>query len=420
MIHIESCINTMKTIRKIDTINTIAPIRKRVAAYARISIDPEHDSNSLSTQISYYSHLIQSNPAWVYVGVYADDGISGTSMKNRQEFLRMLEDADKGMIDIILTKSISRFARNTVDLLNTVRHLKDKGVSVRFEKENIDSMESSGEVLLTLLASFAQEEALSISANYQWAIDKKYEQGIILHNNVFGYVWDGKNLNLEPEEALIVRRIYDEYLSGKPTSNIIRDLNRDGYVTRRGYAFNKSTLHWILHNERYTGNTILRKKYRDDPLTKHSTMNYGAREKYYITDTNPAIVTIEEFERVQQMMAESTELGCYGRNANPRRLFSRRIKCMYCGSWYCRGSKAHREYNYWKCGLALKKGQVNCPEARLINEKALISLTSKILGSDDLSDEKLAQRLDFIEGDGNGRFIFHLKNGEIREECLEL
>lgn len=409
----------MKTIRKIETKNYNSPARKRVAAYARISIDPEHDSTSLNTQISYYSRFIQSNPAWEYAGVYADDGITGTSTKKREQFLRMIDDADKGLIDIILTKSISRFARNTVDLLNTVRHLKEKGVSVRFEKENIDSMDSSGEVLLTLLASFAQEEALSISANYQWAIDKKYEQGIILHNNVFGYKWDGKKLNLEPEEALVVRRIFDEYLSGKPTAHIIRDLNSDGYVTRMGYAFSKSTLHWILHNERYTGNTILRKKYRDDPLAKHSTMNYGARDKYYITDTNPAIVTINEFEKVQSMMAESTELGCYGRNANPRHLFSRRIKCSYCGSWYCRGSKAYKEYNYWKCGLALKKGQNQCPEARLINEKDLIALTCKVLGTNDLSDETLAQRLDFIEGNGNGRFIFHLKNGEIREECLK-
>lgn len=403
----------MKTIRKIEARNDIST-RKRVAAYARISVDPERNSNSLNAQISYYSRLIQSNPAWEYAGVYADDGVSGTCTRKRAEFNRMLQDADNGLIDIILTKSISRFARNTVDLLRAIRHLKDKGVSVCFEKEGIDTSSTDGELLLTLLASFAQEEALSISANYQWAIDKKYEQGIVLHNDVYGYCWTGEKLILEPEEAMIVRRIFDEYLSGKPTAHIIRDLNDDGHVTRRGCAFNKSTLHWILHNERYTGNTILRKKYRDDPLSKHSTMNYGQRDKYYVSDTNPAIVTMGEFNLVQKMMQESTELGCYGRNANPKHLFSRRIRCIHCGSWYCRGSKPHKAYNYWKCGLALKKGQSCCPEAHLVNEIDLINLTCSVLGVTELSEDMLDERLEYIEGGGEEGFVFHLKKKEAK------
>ena len=190
------------------------PSRKKVAAYARVSLETERLQHSLSAQISYYSELIQSNPEWEYAGVYADDGITGTK-STRAEFQRLLRDCEDGKIDIILTKSISRFARNTVDLLETVRHLKELGIEVRFEKERINSLSGDGEVMLTLLASFAQEEIVSLSNNVKWATQKRFQQG--LHNGrfqIYGYRWEGDQLVIHEEEAAIVRLIYDNFLNG--------------------------------------------------------------------------------------------------------------------------------------------------------------------------------------------------------------
>ena len=206
----------MRTIRKIEQSIPNLRQRKKVAAYARVSVESERMHHSLSAQVSYYSRLIQKNPEWEYAGVYADYGISGTGIKKRQEFQRMLEDVEKGRIDIILTKSIQRFSRNTVDLLNTVRHLKEIGVDVWFEKENIHTMSGEGELMLTILASFAQEESRSISDNIKWRFHKKFEQGIP-HAKflVYGYRWEHNTLVIQPEEAKIIRKIFDDYLSGK-------------------------------------------------------------------------------------------------------------------------------------------------------------------------------------------------------------
>ena len=178
------------------------PSRKKVAAYARVSMESERLQHSLSAQVSYYSSLIQQNPAWEYAGVYADDGITGTKINDRTEFNRMIADCEAGKIDIILTKSISRFARNTVDLLNAVRHLKDLGISVQFEKEHIDSLSEDGELMLKLLASFAQEEVWSLSDNVKWGTRKRFEKGIPNGRfQIYGYRWDGDHLVVEPEVA---------------------------------------------------------------------------------------------------------------------------------------------------------------------------------------------------------------------------
>ena len=204
---------------KISRIEPIVPAikpLKKVAAYARVSMQSERMMHSLSTQISYYSKIIQKNPDWEYAGVYADDFISGTNTVKRDEFKRMLSDCEAGKIDIILTKSISRFARNTVDLLETVRHLKSMGIEVRFEKENINSMSGDGELMLSILASFAQEESRSISENVKWGTQKRFEKGIPNGKfRIFGYRWEDDQLVIEPEEAEIVKRIFQNFLDGK-------------------------------------------------------------------------------------------------------------------------------------------------------------------------------------------------------------
>ncbi|MBQ2726233.1 MAG: recombinase family protein, partial [Clostridia bacterium] len=233
----------MRKIEKIEQKKPQIPTEKRVAAYARVSMESERLQHSLSVQISYYSDLIQKHPGWKYAGVYADDGITGTKLNAREEFNRMIADCEAGKIDIILTKSISRFARNTVDLLNTVRHLKDLGISVQFEKEHIDSLTEDGELMLTLLASFAQEEVRSLSDNVKWATRKRFEQGIPNGRfTVYGYRWEGDQLVIVPEEAAVVKRIYQDFLDGKSRLETERELAAEGITTRKGCRFVDSNL----------------------------------------------------------------------------------------------------------------------------------------------------------------------------------
>lgn len=259
----------MRTITKIEsTIPTIKK-RKKVAAYARISMESERMNHSLSTQISYYNNLIQKNPDWEFAGVYADNGISGTSTAKRDEFNRMIADAKQGKIDIILTKSIQRFARNTVDLLKAVRELKSLGIEVRFEKENINSLSGDGELMLSILASFAQEESRSISENVKWATRKRFEQGIPNGRfNVYGYRWEDNQLVIIPEEAEVVKRIFQNFLDGKSRLETERELESEGIRTRRGYVMRDSNIHNILTNITYTGNLLFQKEYIADPINK--------------------------------------------------------------------------------------------------------------------------------------------------------
>lgn len=225
----------MPNLRKIEAAIPTIREKKKVAAYARVSMQSERMLHSLSAQISYYSGLIQKNPDWEYVGVYADDFISGTNTVKRDEFKRMLEDCESRKIDIILTKSISRFARNTVDLLETVRHLKDLGIEVRFEKERINSMDGDGELMLSILASFAQEESRSISENVKWGIRKRMAEGIPNgRSRVYGYRWEGDGLVIVPEEAAVVRRIFQNFLDGKSRLETEREFADEGITTRDG------------------------------------------------------------------------------------------------------------------------------------------------------------------------------------------
>lgn len=266
----------MRKISKIERKIPQMPSRKKVAAYARVSMETERLHHSLSAQISYYSDLIQKHPDWEYVGVYADDGISGTRAESRTEFNRLLADCDAGKIDIVLTKSISRFARNTVDLLETVRHLKELGISVRFEKEHIDSLTEDGELMLTLLASFAQEESRSISENVKWGTRKRFEQGIPNGRfNIYGYRWEGDHLVIQPEEAAIVRLIFDNFLAGLSAETTEKQLAEMGVKSYKGQHFGNTSIRQILGNITYTGNLLFQKEYVADPISGKCKKNYG-------------------------------------------------------------------------------------------------------------------------------------------------
>ena len=223
----------MKKIIRMEPQEQALKPKKRVAAYARVSMESERLQHSLSAQISYYNEKIQKNPDWLFAGVYADDGISGTGTAKRDEFNRLIDDCNAGRIDLVLTKSISRFARNTVDLLETVRHLKDIGVEVWFERENIHSMDGDGEVMLSILASFAQEESRSISENVKWGTRKRFEKGIPNgHFRIYGYRWEGDELVPVPEEAAVVKRIFQNFLDGKSRLETEREFAAEGITTR--------------------------------------------------------------------------------------------------------------------------------------------------------------------------------------------
>ncbi|HGF0438087.1 TPA: recombinase family protein [Streptococcus agalactiae] len=288
----------MKQIKTIQAQKVTAIKRLKVAAYTRVS----HTSllQSLSNQVSHYSQLIQANPEWDYVGVYSDSAISGRSQAYRRDFQQLLEDCRKGKIDLILTKSISRFGRNTVELLETVRELKRLGISVRFEKEKIDTLTAEGELLLTLLASMAQEESQSISQNIRWRVKKRFEEGKpYIPQDIFGYRWNGDEYVIEPHEASIVRQVFEWYMEGLSAPKIAKRLDDRGGRTRLGNRFTKRVIYNMFDQEAYCGRLILQKTFRDQ-FGSRSILNDGQMAKYIVENAHEAIVTPEYFQLVNQ------------------------------------------------------------------------------------------------------------------------
>lgn len=278
--------------------------KKRVCAYARVSSEHEKQGESLENQISYYERYIKANPEYEFAGVFADRGISGT-IENRPWFKRMLELARQGDIDLIITKSISRFARNTAIMLQTVRELREIGVEVRFEKENINTLSGDGELMLTVLSSFAQEESKNVSDNLKWRVKKKFERGELIINTTrfLGYDKDDNgNLVINQNQAKVVKRIFNDYLEGKGVFTIAKELNADGISTVAGGRWHESTVLNILKNEKYKGDAILQKYYTPDHLKKGTVPNNGQVESYYIEDNHQPIVTKEMWEAVSVEM----------------------------------------------------------------------------------------------------------------------
>ncbi len=321
----------MATFRKIEQTIPRFKAKKRVAAYARVSMDVGNTMESLSTQISYYNALIQKNAEWEFAGVFSDGGISGTSIKNRTGFLELLEACENGKVDIVLVKSISRFARNTVDLLNTVRHLKAIGVEVRFEREGISTFSGDGELLLTLLASFAQAESESISQNEKWAIRKKFEQGIASPSNrCFGYDWDEKNgcCVINENEAVWVRYIYKRYLDGASLQSIKKEMADKDVRGRRGEPLGRTTIRRILSSEVYVGDLLLQRYYT--PQIGKRALNKGEVPQYLVSDAHEALISREDFEKVQKIIKErAIQADNYGYQTH---YFTGKVKCGKCGA----------------------------------------------------------------------------------------
>ena len=394
------------------------PSRKMVAAYARVSMESERLQHSLSAQVSYYSSLIQQNPAWEYAGVYADDGITGTKTNDRTEFNRMIADCEAGKIDIILTKSISRFARNTVDLLNAVRHLKDLGISVQFEKEHIDSLSEDGELMLTLLASFAQEEVRSLSDNVKWGTRKRFEKGIPNGRfQIYGYRWDGDHLVVEPEEAKIVKLIYDNFLNGLSAESTEKQLEEMGVKSYKGQHFGNTSIRQILGNITYTGNLLFQKEYTVDPISKKSRKNQGELPQYWVENTHEAIIPMEVYQAVQEEKARRRELGVFANWSINTSCFTSKIKCGRCGKSYQRSNRKGRKdpdanYTVWICGTRRKTGNAQC-QNKDIPEPMLKEACAAVLGLDEFDETVFSEQINHIEIPAPYEMVFYFKDGRI-------
>lgn len=353
-----------------------------MAAYCRVSTEQEEQLSSYENQVNYYKSYIEQNPMYEFAGIYADEGISGTNTKKRDEFNRMISDCRLKKIDRIITKSISRFARNTLDCLNYVRELKELGIGVIFEKENIDTLDAKGEVLLTILSSLAQDESRSISENSTWGIRKRYENGQygMSTKRFMGYDTDenGK-LVINPAQAKIVERLYDEYLSGKTVDYIKRIFEREGVKGWHGKAkWQASTLQSMLNNEKYKGDAILQKSYTVDFLTKKRARNNGKIQQYHIEEDHEAIidpiiweaVQLEKIRRENYIEEHSTNSYSRAPEANP---FAGKVICGTCNQVYTRrGWKTGDKYRkVWQCQERYRvKGVLGCT-SRHIEEAVL-------------------------------------------------
>ena len=355
--------------------------RRRVAGYARVSTDSEEQVTSYEAQVDYYTQYIKANPEWEFVRVYTDEGISGTNTKKREGFNQMVEDALAGRIDLIITKSVSRFARNTVDSLTTIRKLKASGTEVFFEKENIWTFDSKGELLLTIMSSLAQEESRSISENITWGKRKQFADGKVSlpYKQFLGYRKGANGLpEIVPEEAEIVRLIYRMFMEGKSQSFIARYLMDNSIPSPSGKkTWQVSTVESILTNEKYKGDARLQKTFTTDYLTKKMKVNEGEVPQYYVENSHPAIIDARAWDMVQGELRRRKESTHRNLSQSP---FSGRVFCGDCGEPY--GPKVwHSNSQYrrviWQCNHKFK-GAEKCTTPHL-TEDALKEYTRQAL-----------------------------------------
>lgn len=341
----------------------------RVAAYCRVSTEQDEQLNSFENQVTYYTEFITRNPNYEMAGIYADEGISGTSTKRREQFNRMIADCEAGKIDLIITKSISRFARNTQDCLNYSRKLKDLGIGITFEKENISTMDSTGELLFTILSSLAQDESRSISENCQWGIRSLFKQGVvhINTNRFYGYDKDedGK-LVINPEQAKVVRWLFESYMDGINPDILAKRLMEQGVPGCMGEPkWTVDTVMGILRNEKHMGDAILQKTFTADYLTKKQVKNEGQLAQYHVKDDHEAIVDKELWEVVQLEIKRRKDymkrhgLRTMGRNTDEQP-FTNRVFCGVCGQLYWRRTlyRLNGSFKVWMCASKCKGKEV--------------------------------------------------------------
>ena len=374
--------------------------QKRVAAYCRVSTDSEEQLTSYTNQMKVYTEMIASNKEWEFAGLYADEGISGTRADKRPQFQKMIDDCHKGKIDMIITKSVSRFARNTVDCLDYVRSLKEIGVGIYFEEQNIDTLKSDSELYLVIYAGFAQSESESISKNITWTHRKNFEEGkvIFAYNRMLGYKkGEDGNPEIVPAEAAIVERVFDMYLSGKSTyeiSDILQGENIE--IPGKKITFNKTTIARMLKNEKYCGDAILQKTVTLDPISKRRKPNEGEAPMWLVENSHPAIVTREKFNKVQEetarrktLLPQSRKTALTASGKYSKYALTEVMMCGECGSrykrvtWNIRGKRRI----VWRCMSRLDYGKKYCTESITVDEQALQRAIVRALNRFNIEDE---------------------------------
>jgi site-specific DNA recombinase len=399
---------------------TQTPKKLRVAAYCRVSTDSEEQLNSYSTQVTYYTNYIKSKPEWEFVGIYADEGITGTSAKKRKEFMRMINDAMNGKIDLIIVKSVSRYARNTVDSLSNVRMLREKGVKIFFEKENIDSLDPKCDMILSIYSSLAEEESRSISTNIRWSVQKRFEKGkvIMCFNCLYGYGQDKDgNVYIKEDEAEVVRDIYFGFLIGKSYQNIVEELKNRNIPSPKGNnTWSKSTIKSMLQNEKYMGDAILQKTYKRDFLTQRRVKNTGQAPQRYVENNHPAIIDKGTWKAVRAELKRRNELRSVERTGkgryNGQYAFSGKIVCGLCGGGFRRHNYINdnkKEY-VWTCKQHVKSNKL-CHQLPIKEEylerifvktaNKLISKREEILSAVKSSVKEAIVELDYKQDDDN-------------------
>lgn len=384
------------------------PARLRVAAYARVSSGKDEMLHSLAAQVSYYSNLIQQHPDWEYAGVYADEALTGTK-DTRPEFQCMIADCKDGRIDMVITKSISRFARNTVTLLETVRELKMLGVDVYFEEQNIHSLSGDGELMLTILASYAQEESRSVSENCKWRIRKRFQQGEIVNLRfMYGYRIKNGQIEIDQEQGKIVRSIYTDYINGLGCDRIAARLRETGTLTFHGREWTAKRVLAILKNEKYAGNALLQKKYVADHLTKKLVYNRGNLPMYYVEGTHEPIIDPLTFQKVQEIIAERWDKSNVRQNPANHYPFTGLIFCPRCGKNYRRVT--YKGHTAWNCTTFVQSGKDACP-AKQIPEPILLSLTDEVLGLAEFDEAVFRSQIKQMQVPEANKVIYIFQDG---------
>ena len=400
-----------KNIIQIDTLPQLKR-KLRVAAYARVSSSKDAMLHSLSAQVSYYNKYISSHDDWEFVGIYADEGISGTK-EDRDEFQRMINDCRSGKIDLILTKAISRFARNTMTMLEIVRELKNLNVDVFFEEQNLHSISSDGEMVLTLLASVAQEEARSVSENQKWRIRKDFEKGLIWGgNSAYGYRIINKKMVIIPEEAKLVKRIFQLYIGGLGFQKISKLLNDEGVPAMRAKRWNKQSLQQIIANINYTGDVLLQKTYNENYLTKKTKINRGELDQFFVENDHEAIITRDEYYaalEIRRKRVEYFKLDNFKVHTYPLTGF---VKCGNCGKNY--NHKRTRYTEKWSCVTYQNMGKAEC-DAKSVPDAELTRITLEVLNIKELDRDLIEDKLECIEVFKDNKLLYHLLDGSTVE-----
>lgn len=393
---------TMKNVFDITPQQVQPQKKKRVAAYARVSSGKDAMLHSLKAQIDYYHDYINRNPEWAFAGIYADEAKTGTK-DSREQFQLLLDDCRAGKIDMVVTKAISRFARNTVTLLETVRELQRLGIDVYFEEQNISTLSADGELMLTLLASFAQEESLSASENQKWRIRKGFEQGKASTCQMLGYRLVDGEITIVPEEAETVRRIFELYHQGYGMQKIANIINEEGHRTVKGCEWRCSKVRSVLQNEKYTGDLLLQKCFVRDHVSKACVPNRGELPQYYVEEDHEAIIDKDVFGSVQTLMAQRRVE--YARPQGHESAFSRKIRCAICGKNYRRKVTAYNVV--WCCSTFNTKGKKYCA-SKVIPEATLQVASAEVMGLSHFDESVFESQIDHIEAcPGNLlRFVF--------------